>query len=145
MYKVAKIILCVILSISLLNSNVYAKDNNNKKYNIEELNLKEQNIIIDGIIDGIINNNQSRIREYRDYIIADTYARLNKYSKNNKIEKGNIISNLYEITYPDNSSSGDTVIMKNITITYNKYNLMYLFEFHINKEGIIYGYNVWVY
>ena len=44
-----------------------------------------------------------------------------------------------------NSSTKDTVIVVDCKTECERGNHMYLVEFHINREGKIYGYNVWQY
>ena len=60
---------------------------------------------------------------------------------------GIISEKAIDIVTPQDSETSDTVLMCNIRLSNNEniYNKIYLFEFHINADGKIYGYNIWTY
>lgn len=86
----------------------------------------------------------------KDLATPEARQRINEFIKNNKINEksyGKLVDTTLDFTYPEDSSTGDTVVMINAKIEYlnGKYNKLYLFEYHINAEGKIYGFNAWVY
>ena len=82
-----------------------------------------------------------------DYLFTDqAYSAYGVICQNGYIDKPSAVSNLaIDFTYPENSSTGDTVIMANAKMNYSGYKLLYLYEFHVNSDGKIYGVNVWEY
>lgn len=51
---------------------------------------------------------------------------------------------VYYSTYEYNTTS-DGVIMADLKINNGDYNKLYLIEYHVNKDGRIYGHNIWAY
>lgn len=129
------IILLVITCVSVVN----ASENNT---NIEKMNIKEINSLMYNLTDSYIKHNTDTIDTsvFTDNIIGDII----NYTNNNNIG-GEIRNIVVDFTYPDNSSTGDTVIMVNTKVKYSEYDKLYLFEYHINADGKIYGFNAWVY
>lgn len=129
------IILLVITCVSVVN----ASENNT---NIEKMNIKEINNLMYNLTDSYIKHNTDTIDTsvFTDNIIGDII----NYTNNNNIG-GEIRNIVVDFTYPDNSSTGDTVIMVNTKVKYSEYDKLYLFEYHINADGKIYGFNAWVY
>ena len=79
------------------------------------------------------------------YFEAQAYNSVQKFIDRQSIN-GSALDSLTEVTKPNNSSTGDTVIMANYKIDIgNGYNVVYLFEFHVNSNGKIYGFNAWEY
>ena len=109
------------------------------------MNRTECNSIIQSISTSIINNNLKSLSANSDYFEAPAYKSVADFINRDSV-KGSIIDSIIEFTYPDNSSTGDSVVMANYKLSIgNKHNILYLFEFHINKEGRIYGFNAWEY
>lgn len=129
------IILLVITCVSVVN----ASENN---ANIEKMNIKEINSLMYNLTDSYIKHNTDTIDTsvFTDNIIGDII----NYTNSNNID-GEIRNIVVDFTYPDNSSTGDTVIMVNTKVKYSEYDKLYLFEYHINADGKIYGFNAWVY
>lgn len=129
------IILLVITCVSVVN----ASENNT---NIEKMNIKEINSLMYNLTDSYIEHNTDTIDTsiFTDNIIGDII----NYTNSNNIG-GEIRNIVVDFTYPDNSSTGDTVIMVNTKVKYSEYDKLYLFEYHINADGKIYGFNAWVY
>lgn len=105
------------------------------------------NTVIKDIVYSIISHNADNMNKYVAAFSTDTYTDITNYIANNNIEVSSLSDITVDYIYPDKSSTGDTVIMANAK-AWNKeqtYNMLYLFEFHVNSVGDIYGYNVWVY
>lgn len=149
--KVLSILLS--LSILILSYNLVLKVNANNTLDIVQVENLEtmskndcEDIMIDLLI-AIINNDTSFMYKYIGMFTSDCYDTMYQYISSNDINSS-IISNMtLDFTYPDNSSTGDSVMMLNTKVWYDNqsYNLLYLFEFHINSAGDIYGFNVWTY
>jgi len=77
---------------------------------------------------------QECVFNYADYVIENT------------LKGKSITERSVEYVTPDNSGTGDTVIMVNLKTTFIKqYNMCYLFEYHIDTNGKISSFKVWQY
>ena len=118
--------------------------NDIKVDNLEHTSIREVNELFYELTDGIINHNSLVLAN--DIFTPEVKRDLSILLVNNTI--GGTINNVVvDFTYPENSSTGDTVIMVNSKISYEdgKYNKLYLFEYHVNADGKINGYKMWVY
>lgn len=142
-----KHLLLIISLITILSftSVVYA---DNKS--LEKATESDCNLTINSICRAIISNNKDTLLENSDYFENSTYKSsayksVYDFMSNNDID-GTCSNIVIDTTYPNNSSTGDFVIMANCKVNVKQgYNLVYLFEFHVNKDGRIYGFNAWVY
>ena len=113
--------------------------------NLEQMNRAKCNSVIQSIGASIINSDVQALYSNATYFETSAYESVYKFIERNSI-KGGVIDNVIEFTYPDGSSTGDSVIMSNYKISLgNGHNVLYLFEFHINSNGKIYGFNAWEY
>lgn len=136
-------IFCSLATLSV--TTAYAEKS--KQTNIEKMTQKEMQSTITDIIDAAINHKNNKIVEYKDLFTEDALKQFRKNVVSKEIINGDISEKAIDIVTPDNSDTFDTVLMCNIRITNNsnQYNNIYMFEFHINKDGKIYGCNVWTY
>lgn len=134
--------LCLILSIILILNIQYVKAETN---NLEQMSSQDRVDTIQTLIYGIVKNDVSQLNKVKLSVKTDIYQELIKYASEDNFYGGDIIECKVETTFPDKSSTGDTVIMANTKINYTNYTLLYLFEFHVDINGEIYGYNIWVY
>ncbi len=137
-------LLVVTLTVCILTVNASAEEHNQSN-NLEKMNRTECNSIIQSISTSIINNNAQSLSANSDYFEPQAYKSVIDFINRDSV-KGSIIDSIIEFTYPDYSSTGDSVVMANYKLSIgNKHNILYLFEFHINKDGKIYGFNAWEY
>lgn len=133
------ILICLILTVE-----VKATDNN-----LELMTKDLCNTHITSIVQSIQEKDISFIQNNLSMFTSSCYNKLSYFIQNNDIGGDVIQQIIIDFTYPNNSSTGDSVIMANTKIGYTQdslnYNKVYLFEFHVNKDGDIYGFNVWVY
>lgn len=137
-----------ILAFSLVASmlfSVTASASDIAALNMEEASLSECNQVMEEVIKGILNCNTSFISQNTALFSSTCYDKISKYTYNNGINGRSIDNIVIDFTYPDGSSSGDSVIMANTKIRYAEYTKLYLFEFHIDNNGDIYGFNAWQY
>ena len=115
--------------------------------NIEKMTKTEMSNSIMNIIDSAINSNDNELLNYKDLFTEDCLEKYRRNVVNTNIITGIVSEKAIDIVTPDNSDTFDTVLMCNIRITNssNQYNNICMFEFHINKDGKIYGCNVWTY
>lgn len=143
-----KTIISIMLVLILMTNNVvYASDKKEdaNTNNLETMDdIKRADIIYD-IIESILEHDISRLNKNNKYITDDTYNILSSYVLANTIGTGNISDYMIDTSGVSQSSTVDYVILANLKINYEENNMMYLFEFHINANGLIYGYNIWVY
>lgn len=140
-------IICITLSIMSISNIAYADI---KQYNgdLETKNSSELNRTMEFIINSILSKDTTYIQDNQSMFTVDCFNRLNNYINNlDTIQSDGILEKRIDRIYPNNSSTKDCVIMANIKLSYNQseYNNLYLYEFHVNAEGQIYGYNIWVY
>lgn len=126
------------------NSN---EDNTQTNNNLETMTYVDRNEHIRNIVKAICNSDNNYILNNTYLFTEDVYDDLLKYTENNNINSNDIGDTVIDSVDVKNSDTGDYVIMANTKIWYEdqQYNKLYLFEFHVNYEGRIYGYNVWVY
>ena len=137
-------LLVVTLTVCILTVNASAEWHNQSN-NLEKMNRTECNSIIQSISTSIINNKAQSLSANSDYFEPQAYKSVIDFINRDSV-KGSIIDYIIEFTYPDYSSTGDSVVMANYKLSIgNKHNILYLFEFHINKDGKIYGFNAWEY
>ena len=137
----ASLIMCLAI-ISL--SSIHAEASSNV-ISLEKTTLSQCKDTMTNIINAVIEKDSNKLSEYSNLFVFDSFDKLSKYTTNNGINCDSMSSIAIDFTYPDNSSTGDTVIMCNTKLEYSNYNKLYLFEFHVNKDGLIYGYNIWQY
>lgn len=127
-------------------NTVKANENKLRTTNVEKMNTDEVRKMTDDIISGILENDASSISKYSQCLTSEVDSQLNKYTANNNL-KGSIIERIIDYIDTKNSDTEDYVIMVNTRLQLAKagYNELVMFEFHVNKDGKIYGYNVWAY
>lgn len=134
-----KAIYSVILTVVLLVSSVrvYAS-------NIENMSDSEIEKLGNAVLESVLSRDSKHIENYVNCFTNETLEKLLNYINTNRIY-GNIQSTVIDWVCTSYSSTEDSVMMINVKVENNGYNELYLFEFHINAEGKIYGYNVWAY
>lgn len=134
-----KAIYSVILTVVLLVSSVrvYAS-------NIENMSDSEIEKLGNAVLESVLSRDSKHIENYANCFTNETLEKLLDYINTNRIY-GNIQSTVIDWVHTSYSSTEDSVMMINVKVENNGYNELYLFEFHINAEGKIYGYNVWAY
>lgn len=115
--------------------------------NIEKMTKTEMNNSIMSIINSAIDSDDSELLDHKDLFTDDCLEKYRKNVVNTNLVTGIISEKAIDIVTPQDSETSDTVLMCNIRLSNNKniYNNIYLFEFHINADGKIYGYNIWAY
>lgn len=108
-------------------------------------NEADNQSIITSIVQDIISGDAESFRNKSSYFSSNTYEKLKDYVESNTIGSMGISEIVVDRVEPDNSFTGDVVLMTNVKLTYEGYNKLYLFEFHVNADGVIYGYNIWQY
>ena len=146
----------ILLAISILSVRltitVYASNDNLLLGvgNIKSLELMSKTECEEAMLEFL----HAAVAHNKDYLFTngsmfnvECYDEVENYIANNNINSNSFSDFVIDFTYPPNSSTGDTVIMFNVKVWYsnNSYNNLYMFEFHVNSAGDIYGFNVWVY
>lgn len=144
-----KINLILLIFIMIISLNTEVKADNKielSSTNIEQLSNKEIIDFMDLLMNTVINKNANDFIQYKEYFTEETYNDFMQYIKSNDVY-GSLKTRALDFVNVQDSNTGDSVIMANYEIiTLNsEYSLAYLYEFHVNSEGKIYGYNVWVY
>ena len=139
--KVYVIVAMVIITINaLILTKTTSADNQHT--NIEKMTKTEMSNSIMSIIESAITSNDTELLNYKDLFTEDCLEKYRRNVVNTNIITGIISEKAIDIVTPQDSETSDTVLMCNIENIYNK---IYLFEFHINADGKIYGYNIWAY
>lgn len=149
--------LIIILSITIISTivilnNVDTKENNIlaseiSDDSIENMDMTEVNDLIANIILGMMNHDKTYLYNNPGYFTRDTFDKIENYIDVNNILTTSMSEIVIDYTYPQYSSTSDTVIMANAKLLYDgqSYNKLWLFEFHVDSYGDIYGFNVWQY
>jgi len=95
------------------------------------------------LIEAIITGDNTELDKFQRVIPSTILKEMKGYASNNNIDSTVFSDKSVEFINADNSSTEDTVIMANVKLYYKDYNKLYLFEFHMNESGSIYGYNIW--
>lgn len=144
--KVYVIVAMVIITITaLILTKTTSVDNQHT--NIEKMTKTEMSNSIMSIIESTITSNDTELLNYKDLFTEDCLEKYRRNVVNTNIITGIISEKAIDIVTPQDSETSDTVLMCNIRLSNNEniYNKIYLFEFHINADGKIYGYNIWTY
>lgn len=142
------IILSIILIVSTIT--VYASETENteeielRTTNVEQMTNDEINQFCKDITSAIKDKSSKEIEEYNECFDSDTLSKFNSFILSNNIQ-GEVSSIVTDWVYPQYSQTEDSLMLMNIKVQLDSYNELYLFEFHINSEGKIYGYNIWAY
>lgn len=142
--NITNIILVMILCITM-SFNSYASET--KVSSLEQMDMTECNNFVMQLVLDILNNKTDFIENNTAYFTENEYNEFKSYANSNKIMGDKIGQLVIDTTYPNNSSTADTVIMANIKVLSDDQacNMIYLLELHINRDGKIYGHNIWVY
>ena len=140
--KIIKKSIIIILTFIILSIQVNASNNS-----IINMNKSETDELIVDLIYASAKGDLNELNDNALYFESDCFYDMYSFISNNDIGSSNIGDIVIDFTYPDNSSTGDVVIMANTKIWYNngEYNKAYMFEYHINSDGRIYGFTLWVY
>lgn len=137
-YISAILILCLIFNSKQLNKD--------KEYNVEKMSDSQIEDMCITIVNGMLDNKKENIDKFREFMTEDTYSEILQVLKSKKY-KGSLGDISFNIINTENSETKDYVIMFNFKVqpkdlSYNTCNLM---ELHVNKDGKIYGFNIWNY
>ena len=134
-------IVCMFSYVIRNNSNV----NKDLGHNIEELNHNEVMKLSKLITDDIVSGKEKQLAKYSHLFNKETLAKYRSYIADNIIT-GQVDEIVTDFANPDYSTSQDTVLFINFKVSKKSdKNTIYMIELHINKEGKIYGFNVWGY
>lgn len=122
------------------------EDDNKSASNILEMSTEEQKILARDIVKAIVNNDFSEVKNKMYLLDSQCYYDLTRYASSSEISNGNMSEIVVEHVPVEKSSTADDVLICNTKIWFDdaSYNMIYTFEFHVNAEGFIYGYNIWV-
>ena len=138
-----KILAGILISIMLFTIIGYASETRD----LELFSKNELDNTLLNVVNSMVHSDATYINNNQDLFTIDAYYDIIDCISKEVVQDGNIGSVSIEFTYPENSSTGDSVVMLNTKIrkheTQNQ--LVYMFEFHINSEGKIYGFNIWAY
>ena len=151
-YIIAIVVIMVILLIAFNKCNKKdGKTQNTNEYaesttSILDMTEEEKKNFGKNLVRAIVKNDFNEIIT-KSYLIDSTcYYSLTDYANSSDIKNGNMSDLVIDVITVEKSSTSDDVIMCNAKIWFDdtSYNMLYTFEFHINSNGVIYGYNIWV-
>lgn len=137
-------LICILCRLNVYAASIADVDINN-------LSREKLGVIMGTLINHATTHDITSAARYKQMFTPDCYDKWIQYVESNDISGKEELAYTSEIvvdyTKPSQSSTGDTVVMVNIKEQYDnwRYNKLYLFEFHVNIDGDIYGYNVWQY
>lgn len=133
---IAVALVCTVLAVSQVNATETVN------VSIEELEQAELNRLMSGIVKGVASGS---IDKYEVYFESDAYEKMLQYIGKNKLIQPNAYDNIVDRVDVSYSSSDDCVVLVNSKFIYEDVKLLYMFEFHVNSSGKIYGLNIWSY
>lgn len=136
--------LCLVVALTSLIS--YRDQAFGKNELIDEFDMTSSSKCQDQVtelIEAIITGDNTGLDKFQRVIPSTILKEMKGYASNNNIDSTVFSNKSIEFINADNSSTEDTVIMANVKLYYKDYNKLYLFEFHMNESGSIYGYNIW--
>jgi hypothetical protein len=135
---VKKLIMIIMAVVMCVSSRADASINN--------LSYEMHREVVKQILCDILNKKPMCMEQYNKYIEEDLVDELMHDIHNNKI-KGTINNLVVDLIDVKNSETSDIVMMANFKAYDRNDNkaTAYLMEFHIDKNGKIYGYNIWSY
>lgn len=143
-YSIIIIIALAISTVSVKASETETEIIEVRTTNVEDMTDSEVTELSKYVVNSIVDKSISSMKQYNDCFTNEALTQIQWYVTNNKISgtPSNIVS---DWVYPEYSTTGDSVLMINAKIQNENFNNLYLVELHINKDGKIYGYNVWAY
>ena len=140
--KITTIMLCITLCITLIIPNKTYADTNNL-FSVSDTEFKR---ICSALTYSIIDKGSESLPMYQKYFTDDAFKSFLIVANSNSFN-GSAVESQIDTVHIDNSDTKDTVVMYNIKIKpYNKnINVLMMLEMHINRDGLIYGFNVWAY
>lgn len=112
-------------------------------FNFEGASEFDRNQKIIEIINTDLSGNEDKAYTYSDIATGNVMDKLHASAHESK--PSSLKEVIIDTAVPSNNSTGDYVIFANATVVEGEYTLLYLYEFHVNANNQIYGYNVWVY
>lgn len=133
------ILMCLLASLMYVSAA-------NPSTSIEKMSFIDcKNIMYDICTDIFRKNSADFQLKYYDYFTEGTMYDMIDLLKSDKFSTGRISEINVDFTYPENSTTKDSVVMCDLLINRDGNTLCYLVEFHLNKDGKIYGFNIWHY
>ena len=114
-----------------------------KTFNDMSVIERDSNIV--SIANAVVGRDVTKIRELASLFTSECFLSISRYVSGNRLGKGMITDAVIDNIHYSNSSNSDTTIMCNIKVNHGEFNNLLLFEFHVDNDGCIYGYNVWSY
>lgn len=142
--RVIVTVLCLV--VALVSVMCYREQAFGKNELIDEFDMTSSSKCQDQVtelIEAIITGDNAELDKFQHVIPSTILKEMKGYASNNNIDSTVFSDKSVEFINADNSSTEDTVIMANVKLYYKDYNKLYLFEFHMNEGGSIYGYNIW--
>ena len=142
--RVIVTVLCLV--VALASVMYYREQAFGKNELIDEFDMTSSSKCQDQVtelIEAIFTGDNAELYKFQRVIPSTILKEMKGYASNNNIDSTVFSDKSIEFINADNSSTEDTVIMANVKLYYKDYNKLYLFEFHMNESGSIYGYNIW--
>ena len=139
--KLIKIISLTCCMALLISSKIYSSEPN-----LLQLDTKENKKLFNDLAISLVKHDTDLLVNNKQFFTEDTLQSYANLVRKNKLS-GNIIE--VQIDYIDvhASATSDKVVMYNMKLkpSNETINLVCMLEFHINRDGKIYGYNLWAY
>lgn len=133
-------VIAALASLSLLTGLASADET--KQISVEQMTVSERYDFAGDIVSAILSNDTAELQKIAPYLTSDCYSKLLR----SKVEfNGPVTRMICDKIEVNNSSDKDCVLMCNTMVINGAVNNAYLFELHIDANGKVYGYNIWVY
>jgi len=156
---IAIIVTICLMTVSIKSSIVHANSTDTTVLDLNFAHRENVGEVIRDITYAVLNKDHSEIADYRQFFTSTAYSRIELAAMDNNlipINEFSVTSLVIDYTTPYKSTTEDTVIFANIKCNIEGridaagnevevYNKLILFEYHVNADGLIYGYNIWQY
>lgn len=132
-------VVLVVLAFSMLAVGASAHAND-EKVHPEQMTVSERYKYVNSIVNAIVENNSTT--GIGELFTGDCYSKLLRLDTS---FPGSVYFMVNDSVLVENSSDKDYVLISNVKVQNGDVNNIFAFEFHINQEGKIYGFNIWSY
>ena len=111
---------------------------------IELMSEMDKYVFANELANGIVKGSMVEIQKKATYFTSECYLEITRFVNRAQFE-GLVSHVVTDFITQNNNTNGDLTMLINVKVQNGISNNLYLFEFHIDRSGIIYGFNLWGY
>lgn len=129
----------VAFGVLAVSASAYTNETS-KNVHPEQMTVSERYKYMNSIVNAIVE--QNNLTDIGDKFTSDCYSKLLRLDID---FPGSVYFMVNDSIRVENSSNKDYVLISNVKVQNGDVNNIFAFEFHINIDGKIYGFNIWSY